>query len=944
MAYVLPQVEVFQDVSTQPTSALHPLPALIVGGNALPVRYGVLSEREQGRLGYYDDAVDTTYPWPNLPAGALVDLADGYTKLWVNNALLEYHDNAIDAGDVVTKVAGRANRVRAAATNFATNGAYARDASLFDRDVRPGDIVKVHYVPSGGSPTDLWTSVQALIGDAVSAVINAATSDATNSTTQGASASATFTAGPINCVTATANGAAYDGLEDGYISETYTVIVLEGSVNDDFTTARLRILSASGTDDVLSVTPAAASSPFAVGTRGLTLTFNHSHSGACSASATSESVNPNDLIAGQQWRVVVHQAFTAPVPTSGGTYSSANNVTYIIQVVKGGTYSSLPQIKVTTDTGVDLSGPTVVPGTGVSVPVGSLGVTVRFSGTALCTGDRYYIAVTGTGVGPLRTIVLNNNLPPTVHDGDRVGITLYILTPDLQAPMDREGSAPLVNWGESSTLVTVYSAMTVFDPTWTDGGVPLPLPVKSAAAAGYGVVFVEYRAWLPDLVGSVGAISDIGTIDTDIPGPLDPDNPLKYGVSKALANAGTTTNQAPVKFIAVSDPSDINAWTAALEPLVGKDDVYGIVPLTRMQSVLDAYHAHVTDESTPENGAWRSLWVSLPDVPAIPLVSAGSTVPGHLAATTSDGHPCLCVIEDDPLTAGTQYTQFRNPAGNGKFITNGVRAGDIVRAIYINDGFGNFTYSEFVVATVQSESQLLVAAGPPVGYSVAAKVEIWRNLAKIDEATAVGAIAGAYGDTRVCAVWPDTVEDGALSVPGYFLCAALAALAGAVLPHQGLTHVAVSGFTGMSRSIRFNRDQLNAMAGAGTWIVTQDPTSGTIFTRHAVTTAPNASVALREEMARRDRDSVSFRFKDEFAPFIGITNVVDSMREEILLATGNLIVVLKTELFTKELGGQLVDATVTRLSASLTDPDRFVMVLNCTFPYPLNNLDIHLVV
>ena len=60
--------------------------------------------------------------------------------------------------------------------------------------------------------------------------------------------------------TATADASLYNGLADGDINETYTITVTQGSTGVDHTTARLRVLSASGSDDDLELTPSAADS------------------------------------------------------------------------------------------------------------------------------------------------------------------------------------------------------------------------------------------------------------------------------------------------------------------------------------------------------------------------------------------------------------------------------------------------------------------------------------------------------------------------------------------------------------------------------------------------------------------------------------------------------------------------------------------------------------
>jgi hypothetical protein len=937
--YVLPQVLVFQDFTTQPSVAANPLSAHIAGGHAYLVREAEEDERQFGNLGYYDEASDNNYLWPNRPAGAVVD--QDYTKLFIENALLRYFEDDLSAGSTID-VGSSNNLIVSDSVNWKSSGAYARDADLYDRDVQLGDVIRVRGVPaSTGVATTLWTYVKGLVAAEVAATISAATEDANNAATQSFAESISKTDGADNCVDATVDGSSYDGLAAGHISETYTVTVLDSSAGGDHTTARLRVASASGTDDVAEVTPAAVASPTDIGTRGLTVTFSTISTAGCSTDADADGVSDYDLIAGQEWTVTVDQAFTATTATSGGTYESRNSTTYIVSVTKGGDFTSSPEISVSTTNGVDQSGPHIVSGLASAVTVGTESVEITFADSTqgLNKGDRFYIDVTGVSDGPVRTIQLGNNLDQDFVAGDEVGVQLYIRKPRLEVSANRTGYAPLVNWEQSETEITVKSGIIAYDATWTDGSTALPLDVYSESSLEYGVLYVEYRAWLADLCSKISGISNIANID-DISGPLTPDNELKWGVYKALQNSNGTA----VLYTAVCDPNDPNEWDEVFEILLSRDDAYNLVPLSRNATVLGQYQAHVNNSSAANEGLWRVAWFNLEGVPEIPVVSAGSTVPNHLLPTTSDGDPALAVFEDDPETSGTQYTICRVPADNAKFITNDVRPQDIIRALYVGDGFGNYTYSEFVVDEVQSENQIRVKTGPGAPQTVPAKIEVWRNLANSEEAVEVGKSAGAWNDRRIRATWPDVIETSGTLQQGYHLNAALAGLSSAVLPHQGLTNVEVRGFTNTARSNdKFNKTQLDALAVAGVWLVVQAQ-DGEIYTRHAVTTGDYEDINDREEMITRNVDSISYRFKDYFAPFIGVSNVTPTMQQIILGGMNKLIRTLQTERTTPQLGGQLIDATIDRFYVSEIFKDRYVAYISLDVPYALNNFELHLVV
>lgn len=941
--YVLPQVLVFQDFTVQPAVAANPLSAHIAGGNAFLVRYEDSDEQSLGDLGLYDNASDSASLWPNRPAGAEVD--QSYTKVFIQDALLQYFTDPLSTGSTITVKSGSNNQIASDTVNWASNGAFARGADLYDRDVKVGDVIRVRGVPTGpdasGSPVTLWTYVSGLVANEVAAVIGAASVDAANAATSSFAESISQTAGAENCVTAAVDGTSYDGLPDGEVSETYTITVLDSSVNQDYTAARLRVVSASGTDDVAEVTPAASGSPTSIGTRGLTVTFADDDTAACSMSADNDTVSYNDLISGQEFTAAVAMDFTTSTATSGGTYEGTEDTTYIVEVTKGGDFASLPEISVSTTNGIDQSGPHTVTALAVDATIGSDAVTIQFAGSTegLNKGDRFYVAITGVSSGAVRTLKLGQNLDENYLAGDEVGVELYIRNAKLEVPANRVGMAPLTNWEQSETEVTVKSGIVAYDASWTDAGVALPLAVHSSADLDYGTVFVEYRAWLADLCNQINSITDVGEID-DIPGSLTPDNPLKWGVFKALSNSNGT----PVLYTAVCGPDDPDNWDDVFEILLTRDDAYNLVPLTRNATVQGLYQAHVNSQSSASEGLWRVAWFNLSGVPEIPVVSAGSTVPNHLVATTTDGDPALAAFEDDPDTSGTQYTIVRVPAANSDFLANGVRSGDIVRALYVGDGFGNFTYSEFVIDEVQSENQLRVKTGPGAPQSVPAKIEVWRNLSATEEAAEIAKSAGAFNDRRIRATWPDQIESSGTIQEGYHLNAALAGLASGVLPQQGLTHVQVSGFSSTQRTNdKFNKPQLDSMAVAGVWIV-QQALDGEIFSRHAVTTGDYENINDREEMITRNVDSISYRFKDYFEPFIGVTNVTPSMQDVILGGLGKLIRVLRVERSTVQLGGQLIDAQVDRFFISAVFKDRYVAFISLEVPYALNNIELHLVV
>lgn len=939
MAYVRPQVSVFQDFTVASSPATRTMNALIAGGHAKLIRFADEDERENGYLGYYDNEVDIAYDWPNRPAGGDVD--ESYTKLYAVNGLLRYFH------DVSNFTYASHNQLVTTSDGLVEYDGYARDALLL-RDVKVGDPVKHVDLDAGSSAEESWSYVKSIEREEIASSVTSSVTGPSSHPGEVGSA-VTQTRGPWNEITAAdTSGGTYNVYPTGQLEETYTIIVTQSSVDGDLTTARLRIISASGLDDVDDVQPGAAGDPTNIGTLGGEVTFDVTPSSAASLSAYDAGYSPIDLIAGQRWTVTFIGTYTASIQTAAGTYDgplgtdSADTLSYIVEVIEGSKFADGP-IRVTarSSDGKDFSGPTTVSGTGEAFAVGTRGVTMTFAtGDGGYKGARFTVTVHKAYPGKATTIVLADSHGSTV--GNNAEVWLYIRKSEIEITQNRIGYAPTTNFDTTDTQITVNAGIIGYDEEWVDAGVPQPLPLESSAAKEWGKLYVEYRAWLSDLSGEIGAIDDVGNIDTLISGSLHPDNPLKWGVFKALENS----NGVAVKYIAVENPTDVDAWTDTLEKLVGSDEVYGLVPLTRDRTVQDLFATHVNTESSAENGQWRVAWFNLQSFPTVPVVSAGAAdVPGYTAATTTDGNDMNVTFSDDPDTAGTQYTIVVDDTINGAFITNGVRAGDILRVNYTSDGFGDYTYEEYVVDEILSETRLRLLTGPDSNAGPAVKAEIWRNLTATEEAAAVASDAGSWGNRRIRAVWPDEIESSGTVQEGYFLCCSLAGLASGILPHQGMTNLEITGYSDVSRTTdKFNRAQLNTMAEAGVWIVTQDPSSGNIYTRHAVTTGSYDDLNQREEQITRNVDAISYRFADYFAPYIGVTNVTDSMIELLRVEVTRLVEVLKYENYTDVLGGQLVSATITDLRQHATLRDHIVMFLDVVLPVPFNNFAITLVV
>lgn len=958
MAYVKPQTLVYQEYTLLPAELVDAMRVHISGPNAELHRYSEDTEKAEILVGNYDHQVAVEYPWPSKTAGSLVDTES--VRVFIDNALLLYFEDTIGSTvggrGVTTAVAGYTNRVKSTAVTFVSGGDNARSALLYDRDVAVGDIAYIRGVNDDDDDCpeyELWTKVTGFAAELEAAVIDTVVLGATNKADTTAATTINQTEGPYNCITATADGTEYDGLPSGKLSETYTITVIRSGVAG-CTSARLRVVSASGTDNATDVIPEDFETPTPIGSRGLTVTFSDDP-GECSVSASEQAVAASQLVVGQEWTVTVTQAYFAICASEGGTYTGDNDDTYIVEVTRGGVWADLPQVTVTTTRGLDASGPTNVSAKDVAIAVGSYGLTLTFedcdgdSTTGLVLGDKFYITVTSGTNGPIRTLILQDDVPAELLTADDLDLRLFI-PKNIEVTAARLNAPPTQNYTIEATQVVLNAGVTAYDTTWTDAGDALPMQVWSGRDAdtsgpAYGQIYIEYREYLTAVAGAVYFIDGVGDLD-QIPGQLDIENPLKWGVYRALQNS----NGSRVAYTAVANPDSVDSWQLALNAVDGRDDVYNLVPLTRNRAVLDLYQAQVNVESSAERGNWKAMFVSLLAEESRMLVGKSTATAQALRKTSTDGNIVLATLADNPQATGTQYTRLSVPANNSGFITYGVQGGDIVRYLYSIDAFGAQTYAEFIVDSVLSENTLLLLSGHTVAVPVAQKIEIHHVMTKNEVAAALVESAQSFSSNRVVAVWPDVAGSGGISQPGYFLCAALGGLVSGVAPNQGLTNVEIAGFDDLASRTKdyFSRSQLDTLAEGGVWIVTEDR-DGTPHTRHALNTS-TVDLNRREEMIRRNLDSISYVFLKRLQPLIGRSNATPA-----LLRNVDYIIRTTTDFLARStistLGGQLISATVA--TDSTGEPilrihplaaDRVEVVLNVVLPAPLNNIELHLIV
>ncbi len=904
MPYTPPSLNIHQEfVSVLPSNTL-PLYACI-----LAPQYGLHrfeKSDERALLGAYDAVSGNTYAaWPDKHAGSTVDLSSA--KIYVKDAVLRYH-SFVTAGGLV---ADDGNKVRSASLIFKTANGYNRSSVYGTRDVALGDYVRVSW---GASSVE--TQVAGFDADVVAASTGAATAASTNAAADTLAVTVTNNiASPDFLVTGSA--AAYDGLADGHTNEIYTctVISTDGTVGG----TTVKIVSASGTDNVSSLTLNASGVANNCGTRGATFTItdskatassssssnsssssmsNSSSSGESSSSQTnSESSNSSSssgdtrLQVGDYWIVEVHQNYAVPSPVSGGVYTGARNTRYLVEITSGGVVGTdIITYKVSTSDGYDASYTDGKIAAAGAYPVGNYGITFAVAGSAqYVTGDVWSIDVTAEADGPVRTLVLADKLVGCTTT-DTLTVVLG-LTDTIE--LDTE------EWIASATSIIVGAGA---EYVGTYLGYAQAFDILS------GDLYMEYRELLVDLVNEVSVISELSSVE-DTLGPVDPSNPLALMVYAALSESAGTS----VYYIAVAT-DDTDGYSAACEKLTEVEETYGLVPYNTSNAVGDVIKAHVQDMAKPTVAMFRKAWIGI-DTARYAAYYTATSAGADLTATL----------------IGTTLT-----SAGATFITHNVRAGDSVHINYRPDGRGGVTYDVYNVVSVDTENQLTVSPAAVVAIPVAVKMEVWRTATAAEYSASVAAVAQYYADRRINAVWSDTITFNGMPVTKAVLAAGLAGLRSGIAPHQPLTNVNLSGSWNITNSVNFGATKLNYMAERGVWLVVRDIV-GNVFTRHQLTTDPT-DINYREDTITSNLDHICRDYKAGVKDLYGRGNVSQQMLELIRSRVYSISDRIQSRNYPDIIGPQLQDMTIAALYIDPVLRDHVWLELEPTLPYPMNSL------
>ncbi|NPB03604.1 MAG: hypothetical protein GXO39_04230 [Thermotogae bacterium] len=414
-----------------------------------------------------------------------------------------------------------------------------------------------------------------------------------------------------------------------------------------------------------------------------------------------------------------------------------------------------------------------------------------------------------------------------------------------------------------------------------------------------GEVYITYTAIRSDLANRIFEVN--GTADVEILfGKIDRKNPLAYALAKAIAATTVKIYALPVKS---DDPIGYGEALNFLKAV----DAYFVVPLNDSPSVLSLFPSHVMEMSSPEVKKWR--------VAILPTEYGEETV---LYEGTAES-----------ISNGVLYDAEARFLGEI----------DPNYSVYVKIGDAYYKVSK-VITNQKLELTPYPMDAQNVSYQLVLRLE-----SKFDfKYYYIQANEGYKGyNGRIVRVLPSYVEDDdGEYIPSYYAAAIVAAMASGQVPHRPLTGMAVPGIaaTPQTNGTLFDEADLNELAEAGYFILTQDNISSAPYIRHQLTT-DSTSDYTRELSAVRTMDFLSTVFEKALKPYIGRTNLTEeviALVRDTVRATGELLKGYRLPL----IGAPLLDYEIERV-AKVTETS-LAVDLKVRIPMPLNWIYLTLVV
>jgi hypothetical protein len=610
----------------------------------------------------------------------------------------------------------------------------------------------------------------------------------------------------------------------------------------------------------------------------------------------------SELTAGMTWTFTASAVYTPATLLVSGEYKSTDNTTYVIDVKKGGSFTSgnAPVVRIRTISGSDtvLEVPLT---TGQPILFGTRGLTLTASsGSGLIQGESFeYNTNAQVITQDTKIITLSANLPKVTTETVR----------SIKACLIRNFEVPKNAYSQDDEQLTLNTTITATDTVFPERLLPVL----------YADVYVESRIW-STAVTSAGTANTVADLDRAIKGEIHPANPVKYGIYRALQNA----NGRPVHYAVVANPSKTESWQNAFTRLSKNRNAYAIAPMSDEPAIKSLAVSFVAGESSDAIGRYKEAWLGASIPKSVPVI------------TYSDDHETLAIVADNPLAAGTRYDYV---IANEEVFAN-VRAGDEFRTLYYTKTDGTLGYSSRLITRIINNKTVVLEKPFDDPITVQQRYEVVRPITSQNFNEYAVAI-NEHHNRRVINVYPgEFVADG-YTLPGYFAAASVAAYTMSLNPNESSTLKTVSGFQYIPGYEDLDESNLNALAVAGTFIVGID-SDGIAFIRHALTTGNPDMLNEREESTTRNFDSVSNFYAAALNKLKGAVTATQTGLNAINSLLDDTSRALLTRYYTPMLGGQIVSYEIKSVSIDPVFLDCVNVNIELVLPHMANRIDLYL--
>lgn len=447
------------------------------------------------------------------------------------------------------------------------------------------------------------------------------------------------------------------------------------------------------------------------------------------------------------------------------------------------------------------------------------------------------------------------------------------------------------------------------------------------------------------------SISDTTTLE-QVLGPLNQDNPLGLAMFFQIINApGLSCKGMGVGATDAGEPEGSLVAYTEVANFIQSEEVYAICPLTSSVVVHEMFATHVNFMS----GAAQKGERILIECPLDPLRDNDTVVASGLSANTTatadqlivDVNPSQGLI-DNGINPALTIAQESNVFVELQVTTGAteetrrysVQSVNGVLLTFRNTFTGGFNADDFFTTTPLTET--LLNADWSLKIRGAELLIPGSTLLDKDRiAATVAARSASVKNRRALTVFPDTVvalvEGSTQQIPSYYYGACITGMTAANPPQQGFTNLPATGFTGVKGSNdTFSTQQLNIMAGGGTYILIQDVVGGPVICRHQLTT-DLTSVETREFSITKVVDFVAKFMRTGLRNYIGTFNITQPFLD--MLST-----VIQGQLVFLEDGGVILGGDINNLIQDKNNPDTVIVDVTLSVPFPCNYIRLTLVI